>query len=398
MLRIGLTGGIGSGKSTVAARLAAHGAVVVDADRLAREVVEPGTPGLDRIANEFGASVIASDGSLDRAALGAVVFADPAARRTLETITHPLIQARTQELFAAAPHEAVVVHDVPLLVELGMAPGYHLVLMVHADETVREDRLVKDRGMAAEAARSRIAAQASVPERRAVADVWLENHGSREELMAAVDAAWDDRLAPYNQNLLTGARAAMTGPAVLVPPDPSWPAQAARLMARIQRVLGSRAVQIEHIGSTSVPGLAAKDVIDLQVGVARLADADETAFIADLAEAGFPRVVGNTWDSPKAWDPDISHWQKRFHGGSDPGRIVHLHVREFGSAGWTAALLFRDWLRADASERADYVALKRRLAAATTTTGEYAEAKEPWFDDAFQRARVWAVATGWNSL
>ena len=398
MLRIGLTGGIGSGKSTVAARLLARGAVVVDADRLAREVVEPGTPGLARIAESFGPSVIAPDGALDRAALGAVVFADPAARRTLESITHPLIQARTQDLFAAAAREAIIVHDVPLLVELGMAPGYHLVLMVHADEQVRQARLIHDRGMDPEAARSRIAAQADVAQRRAVADVWVENHGSREELMAAVDAAWDDRLSPYNQNLLTGARAAMTGPAVLVPPDPTWPAQAARLIARLQHVLGDRAKQIEHIGSTSVPGLAAKDVIDLQVGVERLADADDPAFIADLATAGFPRMVGNTWDSPKAWDPDISHWQKRFHGGSDPGRIVHVHVREIGSAGWTAALLFRDWLRADAAALAEYESEKRRLASATSTTGEYAEAKEPWFDDAFQRARVWADVTGWQAI
>ena len=109
--------------------------------------------------------MIAPDGALDRAALGALVFADPAARRTLESITHPLIQARTQDLFAAAAREAIIVHDVPLLVELGMAPGYHLVLMVHADEQIRQDRLINDRGMDPEAARSRIAAQADVAQR-----------------------------------------------------------------------------------------------------------------------------------------------------------------------------------------------------------------------------------------
>lgn len=396
MLRIGLTGGIGSGKSTVAARLLDRGAVVVDADRLAREVVEPGTPGLARIAATFGPSVIAQDGALDRAALGAVVFEDPAARRTLESITHPLIQARTRELFAAAPPEAVVVHDVPLLVELGMAPNYHLVMMVHADEQVRQERLVSDRGMDPQAARSRIAAQAGVVQRRAVADVWLANHGSRDELAAAVDRVWDARLAPYNRNLLTGTRAALTGPARLVPPDPTWPAQAQRLINRLQHVLGDRAVQIDHIGSTSIPGLAAKDVIDLQVGVAQLVDADEPGFIADLAAAGFPRMAGNTWDSPKSWSPDVANWQKRFHGGSDPGRIVHVHVREIGSAGWTAALLFRDWLRAEAGERAAYVELKRSLAASSATTGEYAEAKEPWFDQAFERAREWSGYSGWQ--
>lgn len=398
MLRIGLTGGIGSGKSTVAARLLEHGAVVVDADRLAREVVEPGTTGLTRIAETFGPSVIAQDGTLDRAALGAVVFEDPAARRTLESITHPLIQARTHQLFAAASRDAVIVHDVPLLVELGMAPNYHLVMMVHAHEQIRQDRLVGDRGMDPQAARNRITAQAGVVQRRAVADVWLENHGSREDLMATVDHVWDARLAPYNQNLLTGTRAQLIGPARLVPPDPTWPAQAHRLIARLQHVLGDRAVQIEHIGSTSVPGLAAKDVIDLQVGVAQLADADEPGFIADLAAAGFPRMAGNTWDSPKSWSPDVANWQKRFYGGSDPGRIVHIHVREIGSAGWTAALLFRDWLRADPTERRRYETMKRRLAASTSTTGEYAEAKEPWFDAAFDRAREWARDTGWRPV
>lgn len=396
MLRIGLTGGIGSGKSTVAARLAARGAVVVDADRLAREVVEPGTPGLQQIATSFGPAVLAADGSLDRAALGAIVFADANARRTLEGITHPLIQQRTRELFVAAPPEAVVVHDVPLLVELGMAPAYHLVAVVHADEAVREDRLVGDRGMDRGAARSRIAAQATEAARRAVADVWLVNHGSRDELSAAVDRVWEDRLAVYNANLLTGTRVRLTGPPRIVPPDPAWPAQAERLVARLHHVLQQRAPRIDHIGSTAVPGLAAKGVIDLQVGVPRLADADDPAFVSDLAAAGFPRVTGNTWDSPKPWAPDIALWQKRFHGGSDPGRIVHVHIREIGSAGWTAALLFRDWLRADAGEQAAYVGLKRALAAASATTGEYAEAKEPWFDAALQRARDWADRTGWQ--
>lgn len=394
MLQIGLTGGIGSGKSTVAARLQAHGAVVIDADRLAREVVEKGTVGLAQIESAFGTGILTGDGSLDRAALGAVVFAEPNARRTLESITHPLIQTRTRELFAAAPRAAVVVHDVPLLVELGMAANYHLVLVVHADEAVREQRLIGDRGMERADARSRIAAQATVAARRSVADVWLENHGSRDELAASVDRVWGERLVPYNANLLAGARATVRGPAVIVPPDPTWPTQAQRLIARLHHVLQGRAPRIEHIGSTSVPGLAAKNVIDLQVGVPRLPDADEPGFVADLTQAGFPRVDGNTWDSPKSWDPDITHWQKRFHAGSDPGRLVHVHVREIDSAGWTAALLFRDWLRAADDERAAYEETKRARAGSTVTTAQYAEAKEPWFDQAFERARQWTDRLG----
>ena len=178
MLRVGLTGGIGSGKSTVAQRFSALGAVVVDADVLAREVVAPGSEGLGLVSGRFGDRVLAPDGGLDRAALGAIVFADPSARRALEEITHPLIARRTGELFAAAPTDAVVVHDVPLLVEKHMGPGYHLVVVVDADEQVRLDRLVQTRGMDVEDARRRIAAQASEQERRAAADVWLDNGGS----------------------------------------------------------------------------------------------------------------------------------------------------------------------------------------------------------------------------
>jgi dephospho-CoA kinase len=194
MLRIGLTGGIGSGKSTVSALLAERGAVVVDADSIAREVVQPGTPGLAAVAEAFGTDVLAADGSLDRPALAAVVFADPEARRRLDGIVHPLVRARAAELEAAAPPGAVVVHDVPLLVETGQAGRFDLVLVVAADVETRVARLV-GRGLTEDDARARIAAQATDEQRRAVADVVLDNSGTREQLAAQVDRFWRERIA-----------------------------------------------------------------------------------------------------------------------------------------------------------------------------------------------------------
>jgi dephospho-CoA kinase len=195
VLRIGLTGGIGSGKSTVSALLAERGAVVVDADRIAREVVAPGTAGLVAVAEAFGDGVLAADGSLDRPALAAIVFADPESRRRLDSIVHPLVRARATEISAAAPADAVVVNDVPLLVETGQAGSYDLVLVVEADPGTRVTRLV-ERGLTAEDARARMAAQATDEQRRAVADVVLDNSGTREELVAQVDRFWAERVRP----------------------------------------------------------------------------------------------------------------------------------------------------------------------------------------------------------
>jgi dephospho-CoA kinase len=195
VLRIGLTGGIGSGKSTVAGLLAARGAHVVDADRLAREVVEPGTPGLDAVAAAFGSGVLTPEGALDRPALAAVVFADPEARRRLDGIVHPLVRARAAELVATAPPDAVVVQDVPLLVETGQAASYDLVLVVQADPATRVRRLV-GRGLSEDDARARIAAQATDDQRRAVADVVLDNSGTVGELEEQVERFWTERVAP----------------------------------------------------------------------------------------------------------------------------------------------------------------------------------------------------------
>lgn len=189
-MRVGLTGGIGSGKSEVARRLAELGAVVIDADAIAREIVEPGQPALAEIRRVFGDGVVHGDGSLDRAALAAIVFADDDRLVALNGITHPRIAARTSELIAAAPEGAVVVYDMPLLVENGLTAGWDLVVVVDCPDDVRLDRLVRLRGMDPADASARMAAQASRDQRLAAADVVLDNAGTREDLLAQVDRLW----------------------------------------------------------------------------------------------------------------------------------------------------------------------------------------------------------------
>jgi dephospho-CoA kinase len=394
VLRIGLTGGIGAGKSAVSSRLATHGAVVIDADRLAREVVAAGTPGLAAVVEAFGDGVLAMDGTLDRPALAKIVFADPEARKKLNGIVHPLVGARTYELMQEAGDEAIVVHDVPLLVENGLGPAYHLVVVVHADEDVRVDRLQRDRGMTEDEARARIGSQATDEQRRAAADVWLENAGSLAELQTAVDALWVDRLVPYLENIQAGRRAPRDGRAEIVPPDETWPAQAERIAAKLRAALGESAVRVDHIGSTSVPSLAAKDILDMQVSVRNIDDAD--AIAGRLNDAGFPVFKEIRSDEPKPTDPDPAHWAKRYHNNADPGRTVNLHVRVAGWPNWRYALLFRDWLRADGSARWSYERHKLALVAAHPSYSEYAEAKEPWFAEALPQADAWAAQTGWT--
>ncbi|MEU2081891.1 dephospho-CoA kinase [Streptomyces albus] len=194
MVKVGLTGGIGAGKSEVSRLLAEHGAVIVDADRIAREVVEPGTPGLAAVVAEFGEEVLAPDGSLDRPRLGSLVFADPDRLAALNAIVHPLVGERSAELereAAAADETAVIVHDVPLLTENGLAPLYDTVVVVDASDETRLDRLVRLRGMAEQEARARMAAQATREERLAVADIVIDNDGPIEELPPRVRAVWE---------------------------------------------------------------------------------------------------------------------------------------------------------------------------------------------------------------
>lgn len=202
---IGLTGGIAAGKSTVAARLAELGAIVIDADRLARDAVALGSPGLAAVVARFGPQVLDGDGALDRAALGAIIFGDPDDRAALNAIVHPevrrLYRERVQAIAAADP-DAIVVYDVPLLVEARAADEFRLIVVVHAPADLRVERLVSLRGMDPASARDRVAAQASDDERLAVADVVIDTSGSIESTLAQTDALWER---------LVAERAARTG-------------------------------------------------------------------------------------------------------------------------------------------------------------------------------------------
>ncbi|PPS79857.1 dephospho-CoA kinase [Streptomyces sp. MH60] len=192
MLKVGLTGGIGAGKSEVSRLLVEHGAVLIDADRIAREVVAPGTPGLAAVVEAFGEDVLAEDGSLDRPRLGAIVFADPEKLAVLNGIVHPLVGERSRALEEAAAEDAVVVHDVPLLTENGLAPLYDLVVVVDADPATQLDRLVRLRGMTEQDARARMAAQATREQRREIADLVVDNDVPLEELRRRVKEVWDE--------------------------------------------------------------------------------------------------------------------------------------------------------------------------------------------------------------
>ncbi|MGW7693989.1 dephospho-CoA kinase [Streptomyces asiaticus] len=192
MLNLGLTGGIGAGKSEVSRLLTSLGAVLIDSDRIAREVVEPGTPGLAAVVAEFGPEVLTADGRLDRPRLGGIVFTDPERLSALNAIIHPLVRDRSAELQAAAAPGAVVVHDVPLLAENKLAPLYDLVMVVDATPETQLDRLVRLRGMAEDEARARMAAQATRAERLAIADVVIDNNGPIEALEPQVRKVWAD--------------------------------------------------------------------------------------------------------------------------------------------------------------------------------------------------------------
>lgn len=189
-MKAGLTGGIASGKSEVSKRLAELGAILIDADAVAREVVKPGTPGLAEIVGVFGASVLGPDGALDRPRLGEIVFSDGAQRQKLNAIVHPLVSARMLEKERSAPPGSVVVHDVPLLTENGLASLYDVVIVVDVPVATQLDRLTRLRGMPADQAQARLDAQASREERLAIADIVIDNSGSLTDLDRQVAQVW----------------------------------------------------------------------------------------------------------------------------------------------------------------------------------------------------------------
>ncbi len=384
---MGLTGGMGAGKSTVSRQLVERGAVLIDSDAIAREVVEPGTEGLTALVEAFGSDILDAGGRLDRAALAAKAFVSDETRATLNGITHPLVGERAAELLGAAPADAIVVQDVPLLVENGMGAVLNLVAVVMADADVRVRRLEEFRGIAPADALVRIKAQATDEQRRAAADVLLDNNGGPDELGPQVAALWE-RLVAFEEHLRTRTRAPR-GPIRLIAHDPGWAAAAQRIIGRLWTAAGATARRIDHIGSTAVPDLPAQDVLDLQITVADLDAAD--ALREPLTVIGFPRVDELTTDDPKP-GTDPAAWAQRMHGNADPGRAVNLHVRVDGSPGQRFALDFRDWLRADADARAEYLGVKRDAEAKAAglsgpaATAAYLAVKGPWFDEI--RSRV----------
>lgn len=379
-----MTGGIGAGKSTVSATFADCGGVVVDGDVIAREVVEPGTEGLAALVEAFGDDILLPDGALNRPALAAKAFQDDEQRAKLNGIVHPLVGKRRQEIIDSVAEGTVVVEDIPLLVETGMAPFFPLVVVVWADEETRVTRLI-ERGLPEHDARARMKAQASDEQRRAIADVLLDNSGTREELVEKARQLWFDRILPLAENIRAG-EVVRVAPR-LVPHNPAWAADAQRIVNRIKAAAGGKALRVDHVGSTSVDGLDAKDVVDIQVTVASLEDADEIA--GALAAVGYPRVPDV--DSDVAHD-DSGRWGKRLHGAADPGRPANIHLRVDGWPNQRFALLFPAWLAVHPEVRDEYLQVKR----AALSAPDYAGAKEPWFAEVYPKASAWAEASDWR--
>lgn len=300
MLSLGLTGGIAAGKSLLSHRFRQLGAVVIDADRLARDVVASGTPGLAAVVARFGAEVLAADGSLDRPRLGSIVFSDPQARADLNGIVHPLVRAAAAAMEAEAGPDNVVVQDIPLLVETGQASAFHLVVVVEAPEEERLARMVAQRGMSREDAVARIAAQASDAERAAVADVRIVNDGSAEQAVARLDELWHERILPFAAGLagrVPAPRRSSNHPADI--------AALERAAARIKRTVGQR---------------AATNIVMTHLEVRAAAPAPELPQL--LAGAGYFPIP----DGARGSFPSPDGGEAKLFASADPGNpaVVHL--------------------------------------------------------------------------
>jgi dephospho-CoA kinase len=323
MLRIGLTGGIAAGKSVVARRLGELGAVLVDADVLARRAAEPGSEGLREVIDAFGRGILTENGELDRPALGRLIFGDAGreARERLNAIIHPRVRSAAAALVGAAPADAVVIEDIPLLVETGQAPRFHLVIVVDAPEAERVRRMVEHRGMGVRDAEQRIRAQVSGPDRLRHADAVLENAGTSDELVAATDALWRGRLLPFAANLRAG-RPSSGGHR----PSPE-PAMAlcgtSGLMRRVSAKLDAAlpagcSATFEPLGdsrSDDVTRAALRITVSPSRSTGTGVQDDDVR--GALAAAGFPQVP----DGPPA-----------LHRGADPATLVRVECVLPGSA------------------------------------------------------------------
>ncbi len=315
MLRVGLTGGIAAGKSTVASRLAQLGAVVVDADALSHDVLAPGTSGARLVRSTFGESFVDAEGVVDRAALGTLVFSDYEARRRLESITHPQIQELTAARFADAPADSILVHEIPLLVELDLADRYHLVLIVHAPEAERVARLVTGRGMTEVDAWARVHAQADDTARRAAADVWLDNTAAPDALIGQVDTLWHGRLVPFEAGIRGREPAVPTHDSVTA--NEPTTATVRRLTARVRRALGDLAAGVTSTSrgpSSASSPVATLSITPIELAVVVATTTHEGQVDDALGDAGFPRATGPEW----------------VHRSADPGCAVDIAVRRQG--------------------------------------------------------------------
>ncbi|GAA4507154.1 dephospho-CoA kinase [Brevibacterium yomogidense] len=315
-LVLGLTGGIGAGKSTVAALFRSRGAGVVDADAIAREVVEPGEPALAALAAEFGEGVLTEGGTLDRAALASLAFADPERTAALNAIMHPAIGDRTTVRLAELGDHDVVVHDVPLLVENGMTGRYHLSVLVDVPAHIRLARLTTTRGLDPDDAQRRIRAQADDDARYLACDVLLDNSTSPDELEARFAQLWKERIDPFRRNRANGvpASGASVGPAEMT--DRAQEAAGARLLARIEHAAAEAGL---HVSGTSSPGPSGVQIALAEPGPAAAADApasrapDSSAQLSQvLADVGFAPVRG-------------AHGR---YANTDPGRPAIVTMRD----------------------------------------------------------------------
>lgn len=313
MLLIGLTGGIGAGKSTVARVLEQAGAAIVDADAIAREVVAPGAPALQELTAAFGPDILTDEGALDRPALAALAFADPESTRRLNAIMHPAIGERTAERVRAHADRELVVHDVPLLVENGMSPRYHLALLVDVPAAERLERLVGSRGMDRADAERRIAAQASDADRYRACDVVIDNAGEQAATAAAVERLVAERLLPFSRHLAAGVPAPREEPAANgAAEDAAARTRAAdRIIARIRHACTEAGVGIEAVERTDDAAAGA-----IALSVVPAAGEPDAGLAAALTAAGLPPV-------PAA---PGQHTARRLHRSADPGRPVDAEI------------------------------------------------------------------------